>query len=176
VQEARRGTKVAPLEFEQLEEIQAVRSGIECLAVRVGINALDPDRLAVMEERLRELVDVAGDDDLGRYLESEWRFRETCLAASGRARLLSLIADYRNRAARYLRVAFAGPGGLGDSLAFQDALLDACRRGDGERAEVVIREALEWTVRAVRPFFAGGTGAEKPRRARREPAQPRLAK
>jgi DNA-binding GntR family transcriptional regulator len=162
VQAPRRGAVVAPLEYEELEEIQAVRFGIEGLAARLGVAALDADLRALMSSRMQELVGVASTGDLAAFLRAEWLFRDTCLAASGRQRLLVLVADYRNRVQRYLRVAFSTADGLEDSIGHQRAFLAACERGDADEAERTTRAALTWTLRAVRPYFAGGDTAGAP--------------
>jgi len=147
------GSIVAPLEFEELEEIQAFRSGIEGLASRLGAERLSGAELARMEEQLAELRRVARKADLDRYLDAEWTFREICFGASDRERLIGYVADLRSRAERYLRVAFASPSGLAESLRYQEAFFDACRRRDGVAAEAVTRSALEWLKEAIRPAF-----------------------
>jgi DNA-binding GntR family transcriptional regulator len=147
------GSIVAPLEFEELEEIQAFRTGIEGLASRLGAERLTEAELARMEQRLTELRRVALKADLDRYLEAEWAFREICFEASGRERLVGYVVDLRRRAERYLRVAFASPSGLAESLRYQETFCDACRRRDGVAAEAVTRSALEWLKEAIRPAF-----------------------
>ena len=148
------GSIVAPLEFEELEEIQAFRSGIEGLASRLGAERLTEAELVRMEQLLTELRRVAQTADLDRYLDAEWTFREICFTASGRERLVGYVVDLRRRAERYLRVAFASPSGLAESLRYQQAFFDACGCRDGVAAEAVTRSALEWLKEAIRPAFA----------------------
>lgn len=150
---AHRGSAVAPLEFDELEEIQAVRVGIEGLAARLGVVALDASQLSLMAARLAELRSIAAAADLDQFLEAEWRFRATCLSASGRHRLLGLVIDYRHRAERYLRVAFSHPQGLRKSIRYQCSFLDACENRDPASAEESTRKALEWTLATLRPYF-----------------------
>jgi DNA-binding GntR family transcriptional regulator len=147
------GSVVAPLEFAELEEIQAFRAGIEAFAARLGAERLSDGDLAVMRERLRSLGQAAREGDLDRYLAAEWAFREVCFTASGRERVVAHVLDLRRRAERYLRVVFSSPSGLRESVRFQRAFFDACLRRDGDAAEAVTRAALEWLKDALRPYF-----------------------
>ena len=149
-----RGSLVAPLEFEELEEIQAFRAGIEVLAAQLGAERLTQAQLERMAKQLRVLEQVATEHDLDRYLAAEWAFREICFRASGRERLVGYVIELRRRAERYLRVAFSSPSGLAESVHFQRAFFDACRRHDGPAAGAVTLEALEWVKAAIRPSFA----------------------
>jgi DNA-binding GntR family transcriptional regulator len=147
------GSIVAPLEFEELEEIQAFRVGIEGLAARLGAVRLTDGDVERMRVQLRQLEEIAREPDLGPYLAAEWSFREICFRACRRERLLAHVRDFRLRAGRYLRVAWSSPDGLAESVRFQRRFFAACSRRDGEAAEAVSREALEWTKTVVAPLF-----------------------
>src|ERR671916_304857 len=51
----RRGSRVAPLSVEELEEIQALRLGIETFLARAGAEQCTPDALAEMKAARREM-------------------------------------------------------------------------------------------------------------------------
>jgi DNA-binding GntR family transcriptional regulator len=160
VHAARSGSVVAPIEYEELEEIQAFRLGIECLAARLGAERIDARDLDRMARQLDVVSEVAREHDLERYLRAESAFREICFRASGRDRLVAHVVDYRLRAERYLRVAFSSPRGLAHSVGFQRTLLKACAEHDGDAAERVTEEALNWTKEAMRRYFAEQAAAE----------------
>jgi DNA-binding GntR family transcriptional regulator len=155
------GSIVTPLEYEELEELQAFRVGIEGLAAELGARAVTDNDLGRMSRQL-ELVDtLSGEGDLRRYFDAEWRFREMCFRASGRDRLVGYVLDFRQRAERYLQVAFSTPGGLGQSVQFQRALYSACEDRDGDAAREITREALEWTLTVVKPHLPGTDQIDK---------------
>lgn len=146
-----RGSIVSPLEYEELEEIQAFRAGIEGLASSLGARSLTETALARMARRLRVIDQVSREGDLTRYLEAEWRFREICFRAANRERLLRSVIGFRQRAERYLFVAFSSLSGIEQSVRFQHELYSACRDRDGRAAREITREALEWTLSVARP-------------------------
>jgi DNA-binding GntR family transcriptional regulator len=140
----RRGAIVAPLELDDLQEIQAIRAGIEGLAARLGARRVDDRTLGRMEALLGVLRSAAGRHDLDQYLRIAGEFEDECYRAAGRPRLLHLVQGHRQAAQRYVRLA------LGDSpdfeVAFHERLYGAAAAHDGPAAEATIRAALAWTL------------------------------
>lgn len=163
-QPARRGAIiVAPLEIEDLEEIQAIRSGLEGLAARLGAPALTDSSIDRMRRLLTRLQDVGSDRRVDAYLRQQWELQDVCYAAAARPRLLSLITDHRKRAERYIRLAVSSPLGFSGSLHYQEAFVAACADRSARRAEEVIRQALWWTATEVAPAIAKQSGHVIPR-------------
>jgi DNA-binding GntR family transcriptional regulator len=143
-QQPRRGAIVAPLEVDDLQEIQAMRAGIEGLAARLGARRIDEQGLGRMRELLGVLRSAAARGDLQQFLRIATEFEDECYRAARRPRLLSLVQGVRQAAQRYVRVA------LGDSpdfeLAFHERFFAAVAARDGALAEAIIREELAWTL------------------------------
>lgn len=149
---------VTPLDLEDFEEIQAVRSGVEPFAARLGAASVGDDDLEVMRsqlERLKTLPRKRSPQSLSQWFAAEWDMHEACYAASGRLRLVALVYDYRRRAERYLRLAVASSPEFRTPLNIQQNLLAACEARDGAAAEQLMREALAWTVDEVRTILDG---------------------
>jgi DNA-binding GntR family transcriptional regulator len=148
----RGGAIVAPLDLEDLEEIQALRAGVEALAAQLGAERIDDAGLAELRT-LRAAIDEAaraGDEDA--LLARIFAFHAVCYRAAGRERLLRLIDELERRAERYLRLALdAERPAFAPHLEFQDRLLAACEAHDGAQAAEVLREALAWTLERLRP-------------------------
>ncbi len=148
-----RGAIVAPLLLEELEEIQAIRAGIEGFAARLGAERMTPESLRCMESLLEDVRSRAQQRvSLDSYISFQWRLHAVCYAASGRERLLNLVDDYQRRSARYVRLAIGSDTGFDESIAFQERFYDACQRRDAREAERVIRQALAWTVERLAPI------------------------
>lgn len=143
-QQPRRGAIVAPLEVEDVQEIQAIRSGIEGLAARLGARRIDDRGIGRMEELLGVLRSAAARRDLDQFLRIATEFEDECYRAARRPRLLHLVQGHRQAAQRYVRLA------LGDSpdfeVAFHDRFFAAAAAHDGPLAEAIIREELTWTL------------------------------
>jgi DNA-binding GntR family transcriptional regulator len=155
-----RGARVAPLSAEELEELYAVRMGLECLAARLAAARMTPVVLERMAQALRWLGELGRSTDLEAYLEAEAEYHRVCYAASGRERLCRNVADLRQRADRYLRAVFDGPARFHESLRHQRRLYAACERRDGPGAERTLRSALRWTVRHAGELFARNVAPE----------------
>lgn len=143
-QQPRRGAIVAPLEVEDVQEIQAIRSGIEGLAARLGARRIDAWGLGRMAELLGVLRSAAARRDLDQFLRIATEFEDECYRAASRPRLLHLVQGHRQAAQRYVRLA------LGDSpdfeVGFHDRFFAAASAHDGPAAESIIREELAWTL------------------------------
>ena len=108
-----RGAIVAPLDLEDIEEIQAIRSGLEGLAARLGARRIDDRGLARMADLLGVLRATAERRDLDRFLVVEAALEDECYAASGRPALLRAVREQRERAGRYVRLAVGGSDEIG---------------------------------------------------------------
>jgi DNA-binding GntR family transcriptional regulator len=157
---ARKGAIVAPLELEDIQEIQAIRWGIEGLAARLGAAVVTDDDLARMTQHLGDIRSAAGAGDLDAYLAATYAFEDTCYAAAGRPRLLAEVRHHRRAAQRYIRfVMGADPSSLvvGPSEAFYDAA--AARDGPG--AERCLQREIERLFARLAARMAAGMPAGK---------------
>ena len=69
---ARRGTVVAPLELDDIEEIQAIRWGIEGLAARLGAEACTDADVAAMRGHLERIREASAARDMDAYLDATY--------------------------------------------------------------------------------------------------------
>jgi len=142
VSQPRRGSRVAPLSVEELEEIQALRLGLETFLARAGAEACTDDALAEMEAARTEMECAFRAGDLDAYLASFWKLRDACYACAERPRLLRALEDQRIRVERYILFLCRDPKAFAALRSGPDTLLEACRAHDGEAAEAATRKAL----------------------------------
>jgi DNA-binding GntR family transcriptional regulator len=155
-----RGAIVAPLDIDDLEAIQAVRSGIEGRAAMLGAPLLTDQGLAAMRGKLERLRPTAG-LSTDAYLTLNWKLHEVCYLAAERPTLLELIHSYQRRAERYIRLVMNDEEGRKAGIEQQTAFVEACEARDGRRAQTVIRDALEYTVSRLEPILADGPEMKK---------------
>lgn len=142
----RRGSRVAPLSVEELEEIQALRLGLETFLARRGAERCTDEALAEMSAARDEMEQAFRAGDLDAYIRSFWSLRDACYRCAGRPRLLRTLEDQRIRVERYVLYLCRDPEAFADLRRGPDTLLEACRARDGEAAEAATRDALAWVL------------------------------
>lgn len=150
----RRGTTVAPLSLDDIEEIQAIRWGIEGLAARLGADAATDATRERMRAHLADLEAAAARGDTDAYLEATYALEDTCYLAAGRPRLVATVRSYRRAALRYVRLVV---GTIGD-LEVEPArvFLDAAERNDGAAAERLIQQQVMQLLAEIADGLAAG--------------------
>ena len=146
VSSPRRGSRVAPLSVEELEEIQALRLGLETFLARAGAERCTPEALAEMEGARDEMERAFRAGDLDAYISSFWSLRDACYRCAQRPRLLRALEDQRIRVERYILFLCRDPEAFANLRRGPDTLLEACRARDGEAAEAATRDALLWVL------------------------------
>jgi DNA-binding GntR family transcriptional regulator len=142
----RRGTHVAPLSVEELEEIQALRLGLETFLARRGAEQCTEAALAEMTDARAEMERAFHAGDLDAYIRSFWSLRDACYRCAERPRLLRALADQRIRVERYVLYLCRDREALANLRRGPDTLMEACRARDGEAAEAATRDALLWVL------------------------------
>jgi DNA-binding GntR family transcriptional regulator len=146
-QQPRRGAIVAPLELDDIQEIQSIRCGIEGLAARLGAERIDDVGLGRMAELLVVLESASARHDLDQYLHIATEFEDECYRAARRTRLLRLVQGYRQSAQRYVRLAVGGAPDF--KVEFHERFFRAASDHDGDAAEAIMREELLWTLERI---------------------------
>jgi DNA-binding GntR family transcriptional regulator len=168
----RRGARVAPLTFEELEEVQSIRLGVEPLLARYSAVASTTKTTAEMNRRLTAIDATLAAGDLHGYIENLREFRDACYAAAGKPRLHRVVREQRLRAERYLHFLCDTVEALAASRDHQRALLDACLVRNGAAAEAATREALRWTLNRLGALFdRKSAAAPRPAMGERTPAE-----
>jgi DNA-binding GntR family transcriptional regulator len=142
----RRGSSVAPLSVEELEEIQALRLGLETSLARRGAERCTDEALAEMSAARDEMERAFRAGDLDAYIRPFWSLRDACYRCAERPRLLRTLEDQRIRVERYILYLCRDPEAFADLRRGPDTLLEACRVRDGEAAEAATRDALAWVL------------------------------
>ena len=146
----RRGSRVAPLDVEELEEIQALRLGLETFLAREGARRCTDEALVEMVAARDEIEQAFRASDVRAYIRAFWRLRDACYRSAGRPRLLRTLEDQRIRVERYILYLCRDPRAFAQLRHGPDTLLEACRARDGEAAEEATRAALLWVLAELR--------------------------
>jgi DNA-binding GntR family transcriptional regulator len=161
---------VSRLTREDLEEVYALRLGLEGLAARLGAAAVGPRELERMEDLFTELRRHARNRATYDYLVARWAFHEVCYSATGRRRLVREVERLFWRAERYNRLVLSSAVRFRKSLAHYREFLIACERNDGPGAEVVIHSSVRWAVGLLWKKLPSEQGLPPVSRVQRNPA------
>jgi DNA-binding GntR family transcriptional regulator len=157
----RRGSHVAPLSLDELEEIQALRLGLETILARNGAERCTDAALAEMVECRKEMEQAFRDADLEAYIDSFWSLRDACYRCAARPRLERALEDQRIRVERYILFLCRDPEAFAQLRRGPDTLLEACRLRDGAAAETATRDALLYVLAELQRML-DAAGAELP--------------
>ena len=140
------GASVSRLSGEELEEVMLTRASIEPWLALKGAERLTDEDLDALSRHLDEVRRVTRAFDRDGYLRSSWELREVVYRAAERPRLLARVSTLYALSRRYHYLNLAERDRLARSLSYLEALHDACLARDGEQAQRVQREAIEWTL------------------------------
>ena len=155
----RRGARVAPLSVEELEEIQAIRLGLETFLAREGAERCTNAALAEMTSARAEMENAFRVGDLSAYIASFWALRDACYRCAERPRLMRALEDQRIRVERYVLHLCRDAEAFAALRRGPDTLLEACRARDGEDAEAATRDALAWVLDQLTPMLGRTVGS-----------------
>ena len=148
--EANRGAVVPDLTAVEAEENYALRRAIEPQLLERAL-----PRLSIVD--LAEAEMALDADDL-LLTEANWAFHRALYRASGWARGLAIAEILHVAVAPYVVLYTEGLGGAADSDAEHAAMLDACRRGDGDAASAILAGHLDHAHGALVAFLETGAG------------------
>jgi DNA-binding GntR family transcriptional regulator len=137
---------VRRLTREDLEELYAVRIGLEGLVARLGAEAVDDDEVDRMTEILDRLVLLARKQEIEAYLEGRWELHSIAYLATGRTRLVSEVERLFWRGERYHRIVLSSAERFERSVSSYRDFVEACHLHKGAYAERVIQDSLRWGV------------------------------
>jgi DNA-binding GntR family transcriptional regulator len=149
----RRGTYVARLSTDDLDDLASVRAGLETLAFRFRGGKLSAEELAALGECLDSCEQAIATDNNANYRASEAQFHRLLVAAGRSPRLLALCEMLLNQA-QIAELYYAWqPDDMRASLAEHRRLLGALSQGDLTRSEAELAEHWRHSRARVREQF-----------------------
>lgn len=156
-----RGTEVSQLRAEEVEELFAMRTALECLALTRAVPNLTDQELAKMREILTHM-DAPQEREHWRELNQ--RFHSIINNASGWPRLVEQIDVLRRNVERYVRI-WVDSEGYETPQRQHWALYEACRIRDVAQAQRVLEEHFRDTADMVKRVAAQRQNAQDTRAA-----------
>lgn len=148
----RRGVVVAPMDRDDIHDIQTIRASLEGTAARMGVQLIAQTSLAQLRydwENAREEWSYGEYIPFEDYFRLTTRMQDACYLATRMPKLIRLIRDYRRLAERYLRLSLADSNNLERDAQESDIFVQACEQRDPDLAEETIQRLLRWTTERV---------------------------
>lgn len=160
--DAHRGAVVHEPDGQELEDIYEMRMLLEPHAIRKAVERITEEELQQAEAIQARAEQEA---DPGHWVDLNRKFHSVFFDAAGSQRLESILKQLRDTSALYVGYALQrSPDAMATGNHEHRELLDACRTGDADRAEEIVRRHLMATKEA-------GEGIPR-RTAARPPARP----
>jgi DNA-binding GntR family transcriptional regulator len=147
-----RGTFVARLTLDDLDEVYSMRLAIERVAAQRAAQSIDPQQLAAMQATIEDMARVVerGISE-GEAAELDLQFHDVIYHSSGHRRLCNAWANLRPQVLIFLRSRnISDVEAHRHTLAMHQQILDALRDHDEPRVvellEIHLREAYELVV------------------------------
>jgi DNA-binding GntR family transcriptional regulator len=118
----RYGSTVATLTDQDVFEILTLRSGLERLAVELGVPVREPDRLVACHQALARMEQNARDADRGSLVENGYAFHASIVALAGHRRLSDMFRSVQQQ------LLLCVARNLGTRERYQENLVDHVRR------------------------------------------------
>jgi DNA-binding GntR family transcriptional regulator len=159
-----RGVEVSELTLDDIEEIFGIRTLLERGAITRAIPNLTLSELEAMREVLTKMDSVSGHGS--EWMELNARFHSIINEACGWPRLVEMINILRANVDRYLRTYWRVKGYQKPQQQHW-AIYEACRERDVDKAEAILTEHFEDTLKVLLSGLNKKPRKAKPRLSRR---------
>jgi DNA-binding GntR family transcriptional regulator len=148
-----KGASVARFSASDLEEIYAIRAGLESHATYLAARRITKEGFERLEACLGEMSAAFGEGDFERLLGAHHEFHATIYESAAPPRFLSLILQYLELSNVYQRLALSMGRGAYDPVVEHQDILATLERRDPEAAGALMRSHLQLTAAELQDLF-----------------------
>ncbi len=138
----RRGAVVRSLSQEEFLDAYRVREALEVLAIRLATTRLENDHLERLEHLHQQMLQHAAREDVDTFFDANADFHALFVEQAGNLKLEEVYFPLVNQMRRYRMRSLSLRGGMQRSCAEHQAILDAVRAKDAERAAHLLSEHI----------------------------------
>jgi DNA-binding GntR family transcriptional regulator len=142
-----KGAVVASMDAADVEELFAIRSELEALALRRAAETIAPEQLAQLRTLLDEMAAAGRDGDMEAYGRLNRAFHMAAYAAQPYRRLLAMIESLWDSTDWCRRIFRADADSVRASSAEHEAIYAALAAGDGDAAARAVQIQKERSCR-----------------------------
>ena len=139
----RKGAEVAEITEKNLRDVLEVRCALEELAVQLACDRIEKGEVSELHAAADHFRDVLDSDDITLIAQADEAFHDVIFTATNNGRLIQLLNNLREQMYRY-RIEYLKDVKARRSLVEEhDALWEALKERDLERAQMIMREHIE---------------------------------
>lgn len=138
----RRGAVVRSLSQEEFLDAYRVREALEVLAIRLATTRLENDQLERLESLHQQMLQHAARDEVEAFFDANADFHALFVEHAGNLKLQEVYFPLVNQMHRYRMRSLSLRGGMQRSCVEHQAILDAVRTKDAERAAHLLSEHI----------------------------------
>ena len=148
-----KGTYVAQLTEQDMEELYSLRSAIEELAVRILIKSIDDDKIKILESIVDDMVQASEDENIDKMISEDLRFHQTICEMSGHRKLLDVWLNLENQLQIFLTIEKDLFENSYQYVTTHHPILEAIKSGKTRSAEKAIRDHLKLAMNVIRQGY-----------------------
>ena len=169
-----KGTYVAQLTEQDMEELYSLRSAIEELAVRILIKNIDDDKIKKLESLVEDMVRASKDEKFDKMISQDLRFHQTICEMSGHRKLLDVWLNLENQLQIFLTIEKDLFENSYQYVTTHHPILEAIKSGKARSAEKAIRDHLKLAMSVIRQGYWDKNSKKKSKSsAAKAPGAPR---
>jgi DNA-binding GntR family transcriptional regulator len=162
---AHKGAVVTRMGRHEVEELFAIRTELEALALRQAAARVTSEQLAELRSILDAMARAEREGDVREYGRLNREFHMSAYAAQPYARLRTMISSLWDSTDWCRRIFTTEADSMRASLSEHEAMYEALARGDGEAASIFLRaqkhRAGAWLLNHIEDEEPEGLAAEK---------------
>jgi DNA-binding GntR family transcriptional regulator len=128
-----RGATVMQISAHEVEEIYAMRGGLERLAARRAMERILPEEVLSLSRQFEAMAEAARADDLDRFSIEDRKFHRMLYEVAGRDSLRRKILDLTRSGSRAVKLAYGVWRPLVLGLEAHRPIMDSIEAGDPDR-------------------------------------------
>jgi DNA-binding GntR family transcriptional regulator len=149
LQESKQGVRVMSLDLAKVHDAYMLREVLDGLTARLAAERPTPELAAALDAQLDRQRNAVGAEDLATYTEANVAFHSAIWEATRNEFVLAESHILRITAQMFVPTALVPRTLAAEAVDAHQAIADAIRAGDGERAEQLARAHIRHTIDAL---------------------------
>ncbi|MDD3173834.1 MAG: GntR family transcriptional regulator [Herbinix sp.] len=144
-----KGAYVTGITSKDIHDIYMIRSYLEGLCAKWACEHITEAQIEALEEILYLSDFHASRNHHEQMVELDNKFHELIYEASGSKILYHVLSDFHHYVERIRKITLAMPSRASKSSLEHAAILDAIKKRDGDLAEVLAHEHMQYTIKNI---------------------------